>query len=51
MQTASATNDCAATNPHCKGVCSGYGTQTVCPPLIVLAVLSQNRPDASANPV
>ena len=51
MQAANATNDCAATNPHCKGVCSGYGTQTVCPPLIVLEVLSQNRPDASANPV
>ena len=51
MQAANATHDCAATNPHCKGVCSGYGTQTVCPPLIVLAVLSQNRPDASANPV
>jgi hypothetical protein len=47
MESATATNHCAATNPHCKGVCSGYGTQSVCPPLIVLAVLSASKPDAS----
>ena len=47
MQLNSATNHCAATNPHCKGSCSGYGTQTVCPPLIVLAVLSTNKPGAA----
>ena len=45
MQSATATNTCAATNPHCKGACSGYGTQAVCPPLIVLAVLSTQRPE------
>lgn len=51
MQPENATNNCAATHPHCKGVCSGYGSQAECPPLIVLAVLSQRRPDANANPV
>jgi hypothetical protein len=51
MQSATATNTCAATNPHCKGHCSGYGTQTVCPPLIVLAVLSTQRPETSAAAV
>ena len=45
MQSVTATSSCAATSPHCKSVCSGYGTQTVCPPLIVLAVLSTQRPD------
>jgi len=40
MQSATATNACVATNPHCKGSCSGYGTRSICPPLIVLAVLS-----------
>jgi hypothetical protein len=48
MQSAT-TNTCAATNPHCNGVCSGYGTQTVCPPLIVLAVLSTQRPEPAAT--
>ncbi len=51
MRSITATNNCAATNPHCKGICSGYGTQTVCPPLIVLAVLSTHRPDASQQSV
>jgi hypothetical protein len=50
MQAATATNTCAATNPHCNGVCSGYGTQTVCPPLIVLAVLSTQRPEPTTAP-
>jgi len=47
--SATAVNRCIAANPHCKGACSGYGTQTVCPPLIVLAVLSSQRPEASAG--
>jgi predicted metal-binding protein len=33
MQSATAPNNCTAINLHCKGVCSGYGTQTFCPPL------------------
>jgi hypothetical protein len=45
MPSATAANTCAATNPHCKSVCSGYGTQNVCPPLIVLAVLSTQKPE------
>jgi hypothetical protein len=45
MQSATATSSCAAINPHCKSVCSGYGTQPDCPPLIVLAVLSTQCPD------
>jgi hypothetical protein len=49
MESATATNTCAATNRNCKGTCSGYGTQTVCPPLIVLAVLSTQRPEPSAG--
>lgn len=51
MQSATASNQCAATNPHCKGVCSGYGTQTICPPLIVLAVLSTQKPEANTASV
>jgi hypothetical protein len=47
MHSATATYHCAAVNPHCKGTCSGYGTQTVCPPLIVLAVLSTQKPEAN----
>jgi predicted metal-binding protein len=35
-----AASSCAANNRTCNGVCSGYGTQPECPPLIVLAVLS-----------
>jgi hypothetical protein len=38
--TKAAAQSCAANNPTCSGVCSGYGTQRECPPLIVLAVLS-----------
>jgi hypothetical protein len=40
MPSPTATHACVATNPHCKGSCSGYGTRNICPPLIVLAVLS-----------
>jgi len=47
MQSATATSTCAATNSHCKGACSGYGTQSVCPPLIVLAVLSTHKPESN----
>jgi predicted metal-binding protein len=39
-----ATKICASANSRCKGACSGYGTQAACPPLIVLAVLSSQKP-------
>lgn len=42
--TVNTANLCTSGNPRCKGTCSGYGTQTACPPLIVLAVLSGQRP-------
>ena len=45
MQMTTATNACAANHPECKNECPGYGSQTVCPPLIVLAVLSTARSD------
>ena len=50
MQMTTATNACAATHPQCKDECPGYGSQTVCPPLIVLAVLSTTRPDSTPPP-
>jgi predicted metal-binding protein len=37
-----ATNSCIANNRTCNGICTGYGTRAVCPPLIVLAVLSSS---------
>lgn len=46
MPSETATRTCVATHPHCKGSCSGYGTQSVCPPLIVLAVLSAQQPES-----
>ena len=51
MQSAAVAKTCAAANPRCKGICSGYGTQTACPPLIVLAVLSSQRPEAATHTV
>ena len=33
MQSATASNTCVATHPHCKGSCSGYGTRSICPPI------------------
>ena len=49
MQMTTATNACAASHPQCKNECPGYGSQTVCPPLIVLAVLSSTRPDTTQS--
>lgn len=40
----SAVKLCASRTPGCRGSCSGYGTQAACPPLIVLAVLSIQKP-------
>jgi predicted metal-binding protein len=42
--TKTAASSCAANNRTCNGVCSGYGTQPECPPLIVLAVLATPAP-------
>jgi len=48
MQMTTVTNTCAA---RCKNECPGYGSQTACPPLIVLAVLSTTRPENTRPPV
>lgn len=39
-------NPVTACLPHkpCSGVCTGYGTCSTCPPLIVLAVIAASQP-------
>jgi hypothetical protein len=39
--TVTGAQSCAATERNCKDACSGYGSQTICPPLIVLAVIAE----------
>lgn len=34
---------CSTNIKSCAGSCSGYGTRTQCPPLIVIAVLSSSE--------
>lgn len=37
---------CPNSNQPCMGKCSGYGTSSNCPPLIVLAVLATHAFEA-----
>jgi len=43
MRLASAKKSCGSNDKSCVGPCPGYGTQSACPPLIVLAVLGAER--------
>jgi len=36
-------NSCTAIKKSCISPCPGYGTQTFCPPLIVIATLSTEQ--------
>lgn len=49
MQSANTQTACAETSKYCTGPCSGYGTRTDCPPLIVLAVLSAQSAEPSSR--
>ncbi len=44
LTTSPARSYCSSTTKSCAGNCSGYGTRTQCPPLIVIAVLSSSNP-------
>lgn len=50
VQTTNTRRICADIRQSCNGQCSGYGTCTDCPPLIVLAVLSAQPMSAVATP-
>lgn len=47
--THTAAKSCTADKRGCTGVCSGYGTQPECPPLIVLAVLCGRAANVQAD--
>ncbi len=36
--------------PHCEGACSGYGTSSDCPPLILISTLYQAALQAQNGP-
>lgn len=43
MPFANEQKKCGTLRPKCGSPCPGYGTSTVCPPLIVIAVLSTQQ--------
>jgi predicted metal-binding protein len=53
MRTASTSatdvKSCSTTDRNCKDACSGYGSQTICPPLIVLAVIAELHGTCAAS--